>query len=295
MKSKLERITPDERSSFRLLITPRLSDVFMWHYHPEYELVYIDGASGTRHVGEHISRYEDSDLVFIGPNIPHLNFDYGVRTEYRKVVVQLDRDFLGEQVWRAPELSAVSALFARAQSGLSFHGPTKVAVGETLLRLASLAPLDRLLLLISIFQRLAESSDVTPLHTTPVSGSYDLDAQQRLKRITHFVAEHYTRHIELHEVAELVHFTEAAFCRYFKRMTQLTFTQFVNRYRVQEAQRLLLTDNNVTDSAMACGFESLSYFNRVFRSVTGENPLAFRKRHARGTWAQTTPITSGPA
>jgi AraC-like DNA-binding protein len=282
VRSTLERIRPDARSSFRLLLTPHLSDVFMWHYHPEYELVYIDGANGTRHVGDHISRYEGSDLVFIGPNIPHLNFDYGVRTEYRKVVVQLDRDFLGEDLWQAPEFAAVAELFSRARSGLSFHGLTKQLAGEELTRLAGLAPLDRLLLLLGIFQRLAASTEVTRLHAETVAGSYDLDAQQRLKRVTHFVAEHYARHIELREVAALVHLTEAAFCRYFRRMTQLTFTQFVNRYRVHEAQRLLMTDNNVTETAFACGFESLSYFNRVFRSVTGENPLAFRKCHGRG-------------
>ncbi len=282
VRSTLERITPDVCSSFRLLLTPQLSDVFMWHYHPEYELVYIDGASGTRHVGDHISRYVGSDLVFIGPNIPHLNFDYGVRTAYRKVVVQLDRDFLGEQLWAAPEFAGVADLFARARSGLSFHGDTKTIVGEELTRLAALAPLERLLLLLSVFQRLANSTDVTRLHGEAIGGAYDLDAQQRLKRVTHFVAEHYARHIELREAAALVHLTEAAFCRYFRRMTQFTFTQFVNRYRVHEAQRLLLTDHNVTETAFACGFESLSYFNKVFRSVTGENPLAFRRRHVRG-------------
>ena len=280
VKSTLERILPDANSSFRLLLTPHLEDVFLWHFHPEYEIVYIDGASGTRHVGDHISRYDGSDLVFIGPNIPHLNFDYGVRTEYRKVVVQLNADFLGEQLWNAPELSTVADLFARARSGLSFHGATKEHVGRELNRLAELPPFERLILLLGIFKTLAESREVTPLHGEAIAGAYNLDEQQRLKRLSHFVAEHFARHIELREAAELVNLTQAAFCRSFMRMTQLTFTQFVNRYRVHEAQRLLLTGNNVTEAALACGFESLSYFNKVFRGVTGENPLAFRKRHA---------------
>ncbi len=283
VKSTLERIRPDANSSFRLLLTPHLSNVFLWHYHPEYEIVYIDGASGTRHVGDHISRYEGSDLVFIGPNIPHLNFDYGVRTEYRKVVVQLNPDFLGERLFDAPEFAAVAALFARAQSGLSFHGQTKEDVGRELARLATLPPFERLLVLLEIFQRLAGSTEVTHLHGEAVAGAYNLDEQQRLKRLTHFVAEHYARRIELREAAAVVHLTEAAFCRSFKRMTQLTFTQFVNRYRVHEAQRLLLTDHTVTDAAMSTGFESLSYFNKVFRGVTGENPLAFKQRHRRGS------------
>lgn len=282
MKSTLERIQPDANSSFRLLLTPHLTDVFLWHYHPEYEVVYIEGASGTRHVGEHISRYEGSDLVFIGPNIPHLNFDYGVRTDYRKVVVQLNQDFLGADLWQAPELSAVADLFARARSGLSFHGQTKAEVGRDLGRLAASPPFERLMLLLGVFQRLARSDEVTRLYGEAVAGAYDLDEQRRLKLLSHFVAEHYTRRIELREAAALVHLSEAAFCRTFKRMTRLTFTQFVNRYRVHEAQRLLLTDHNVTEAAFACGFESLPYFDKVFRSVTGENPLAFKRRHRSG-------------
>jgi AraC-like DNA-binding protein len=281
VKSTLERIQPDPNSSFRLLLTPRLSEVFLWHYHPEYEIVYIDGASGTRHVGDHISRYDGSDLVFIGPNIPHLNFDYGVRTDYRKVVVQLDHDFLGAPLWQAPEFSEVSNLFTRARGGLSFHGETKAAVGAQLDRLATLPPFERLLRLLEIFRQLADSREFTCLHGEAIAGTYDLEAQQRLKRLSHFVGEHFARRIELREAASLVNLSEAAFCRSFKRMTQLTFTQFVNRYRVHEAQRLLLTDHNVSEAAFACGFESLSYFTRVFRSVTGENPLAFRQRYRR--------------
>jgi hypothetical protein len=51
MKLAREQIHPDSDSSFHILLTPHLNDTFFWHYHPEYELVYIEGASGTRHVG----------------------------------------------------------------------------------------------------------------------------------------------------------------------------------------------------------------------------------------------------
>ncbi|MEO5582557.1 MAG: AraC family transcriptional regulator, partial [Saprospiraceae bacterium] len=78
MKIKLEAIKPDAESSFHIMVNPRFNDFFFWHFHPEIELTYIEGASGNRHVGEHISKYTGSDLVLIGSNIPHLNFDYGV-------------------------------------------------------------------------------------------------------------------------------------------------------------------------------------------------------------------------
>lgn len=279
MKVALEQISPDADSSFHLLLTPHLNDVFLWHYHPEYEIVYIEGTSGTRHVGDHISRYEGSDLVFIGPNIPHLNFDYGVKTDHQKVVVQLKENFLGEVLWQAPEFAAITRLFERARSGVSFYGQTKQIVGERLKQLVHLPPFERLMLLLTIFQQLAISHECTPLQGEAVASAYNLKEQQRLKRVNQFITEHYSRKIEIPEVAALANLTEAAFCRYFKRMTRLTFTQFLNQYRVNQAQKLLLLDNTVTEACFACGFESLSYFNKIFRRVTGENPLQFKKRH----------------
>jgi AraC-like DNA-binding protein len=292
VRSILEQIRPDANSSFRVL-TPHLSDVFLWHYHPEYEIVYIEGASGTRHVGDHISRYEGSDLVFIGPNIPHLNFDYGVTTDYRKVVVQLTQDFLGDDVWQRPEFASIAALFERARAGVSFNGRTKAIAGRRLARLAVSPPFERLILLLRVFHGLAQSDEATPLGGEALVGVHDPhEDHQRLTRVSRLVAEQYTRRIELREVAALAHLTDAAFCRFFKRMTRRTFTQFVNQYRVHQAQRLLLTDHSVTESAFACGFESVAYFNRVFKQLAGENPLAFKQRHRVHARETTTLATS---
>src|ERR1700755_1023273 len=131
MKVQLEVVTPGEGQSFRLF-SPSLRDHFYWHYHPEYELVYVEATAGIRHVGLHVSSYVDSDLVLIGPNIPHLNFDYGLQTEYRQIVVQLKQDFLGSAFQHTPELAGIEGLFNRAAFALSFHGETKRRVGEEL-------------------------------------------------------------------------------------------------------------------------------------------------------------------
>lgn len=96
MKAKLEPITSDSDSSFRILLTPKLNEIFYWHFHPEYEIVYVEAPSGFRHIGDHISRYESSDLALIGPNIPHLNFDYGVMTTVDTIVIQIKENFIGQ-------------------------------------------------------------------------------------------------------------------------------------------------------------------------------------------------------
>src|SRR5438309_25306 len=137
MKVKREEIKTDVDSSFKILLTPNLNDFFYWHFHPEYEIVYVEAATGIRHVGDHVSRYENSDLVFIGPNIPHLNFDYGVKTACEQVVVQMKEDFLGKSFFELPEMAQIKKLFERAKTGVAFHGKTKQQVCERLKKLAA--------------------------------------------------------------------------------------------------------------------------------------------------------------
>ena len=57
----------------------------------------------------------------------------------------------------------------------------------------------------------------------------------------------------------------------------MTFTEFVNQYRIIQAKTMLLNDINVSETCYEVGFESLSYFNKLFKKHTGMNPSAFRK------------------
>ena len=168
MKVKLEAVKPDEDSSFKIILTPNLNDLFYWHFHPEYEIVYVEAEKGIRHIGDHISKYEGSDLALIGPNIPHLNFDYGVRTTVDTVVVQMKEHFLGQPFFALPEIASINDLFERAKSGLAFSGESKKMAGEKLKTLSSLSHFDQLITLLQVFQLLAASKETIALNTRPI-------------------------------------------------------------------------------------------------------------------------------
>lgn len=279
MKIQPETIQLDKNSSFQLLLNSRLNDFYFWHYHPELELNYIEGATGRRHIGEHISRYEGSSLVFIGSNIPHLNHDYGIKTDYKKTVLHIHPHFLKEALTQTPEFAAIHRFFEKAKYGISIEGKTKEKAGEMIKNLPDLPQFEQLLEVLRLFQLLANSNEITLLHTTPVKNQHNKKLQERLQLLYRFIEENYQRKIEIDEVADLCHMTKIAFCRYFKQTTHLTFTAFLNHYRINQAKRLLLLDKNVSEVCYECGFESLSYFNRVFKAITLENPLAFKKQH----------------
>jgi AraC-like DNA-binding protein len=279
VKIKKEIVLPDPGQSFKFF-TPRLRNNFLWHYHPEYELVYVEASNGIRHVGRHISSYMESDLVFIGSNIPHLNFDYGLKTAYKQIVVQLKENFLGDAFGNTPEFDAIQQLFAKAYLGLSFGGETKKKTVKKLKNMQGLSHFEQLLCLLEIFQILATSNEVTALNDQDTSIKLFLNDKIRMGSIYKYIHANYNEAPDVNKVAASVHLSTAAFCRYFKKQTNMTFTDFVNQYRITQAKTLLLQDTSVSEACYEAGFASLSYFNKLFKKITGENPSVFKKRYA---------------
>ena len=63
----------------------------------------------------------------------------------------------------------------------------------------------------------------------------------------------------------------------FKHVTGLTFRDYLNKVRVEDAKRLLIsTDYQIMEIAVACGFNDQSYFTKVFKKYTGLSPRNFR-------------------
>lgn len=279
MKIQLESISPASKSPFRLLHDPKLNHLFYWHFHPEFELVYIEGASATRHVGNHISQFTNSDLVLIGSNIPHLNFDHGVTSGYRKEVLHIKPSFKENFISQTAELQSIERLMELSKYGLAFTGATKKEVGELLKVLHKLPPFEFFMQSMTILRKLAQSGEFELLHTKPYVNKYSDKEQKRIRQIYALIDEHYQDKITVDEVAELCNLTKPAFCRYFKKATGNTFISFLNQYRISQAKRLLLMGKNIGETCYECGFESLSYFNRTFKKITDENPSEFKKRH----------------
>ena len=279
MKIQKEIVLPDPGQSFKLF-TPSLRNNFYWHYHPEYELVFVEALTGIRHVGQHISSFMESDLVLIGPNVPHLNFDYGIETEYHQIVVQLRENFLGDAFRETPEFSKIYGLFEKAYLGLSFGEETKRIVSEKLRQMQDLPHFEQLISLLEVFQLLAMSKEITALNEQDTSIKLFLDDKIRMGSVYKYIHANYDKAPDINAVASSVHLSTAAFCRYFKKQTKMTFTDFVNQYRITQAKTLLIKGLTVSEACYEVGFQSLSHFNKLFKKLAGENPSVFRKKYA---------------
>jgi AraC-like DNA-binding protein len=279
MKIQLEAVASDPNSSFRIMVNPRLSDFYFWHFHEAIELVYIEGTNGNRHVGNHLSKFSGSDLVLIGSNIPHLNFDFGVKSSYEKRVIHIQPAFLSSEINLAIELLPLKQLFENAKNGIVFGQKTKIILATRIKKINELPPFERYLELIAVLNILANAPDFELLHSEPFIAKAHYREHQRMKLLYQFLDDNFLRKIEIEEVASLCSLSKAAFCRFFKQMTKLTFIEFLNHYRINHSKNILLSGKNVTETCFASGFESLSYFNRTFKKITDKSPLEFKKNY----------------
>ena len=94
-----------------------------------------------------------------------------------------------------------------------------------------------------------------------------------------FIAEHQTEEISLGLVARAVNMSAFYFCKTFRKVTGITFVDYLARLRVESVKKLLLDPHKrISEAAFEAGFQSLSQFNRVFRRIAGEAPTVYREK-----------------
>lgn len=255
------------------------SKAHLWHYHPEIELVFVNGGSGKRQIGSHISYYTDGDLILIGSNLPHCGFtneETGNRTE---TVIQFKPNFLGDSFFSTSEFISIQHLLQQARAGIAFTGSSKIEIGLKIEALELKSPFERIIGLLEILHQLEKAKDMKVLNATGIFLELQMQDNDRINAVFNFVKDHFQESIRLEEVAQLVSMTVPSFCRYFKKMTNKTFTQFVNDYRLVHASKLLAEKPiSITNVAYESGFNNFSYFNKSFKLFTGQSASQYRKQ-----------------
>lgn len=281
MKVTFERVVPDEKSSFRTIHNNSPISEFKWeyHYHPEIELVCVISGSGTRHVGYHKSNYTNGDLILIGSNIPHSGFGLNSIDPHEEIVLQFKEEILQfpeEEV----EARSIKDLLELSKYGIKFHRKIKKAMIPKLRQLLESEGYKRYLLLLEILFELSQSDDYELLNNEIMPYTIISKNKARLENIFTYVEQHYDKEINIEDVAKLANLTLPAFCNFFKKATQITFTEFVNRYRINKACLLMVQDKSISECSYSCGFNNVTYFNRMFKKYTGKTPSEFIKRYS---------------
>ena len=98
-----------------------------------------------------------------------------------------------------------------------------------------------------------------------------------ITRAKEFINEHQTEELSLGQVAKAVNTSTFYFCKMFKKVTGINFTDYLSRVRIEKSKNLLLNPNlRVSEIAFEVGFQSLTHFNRVFKKIAGQSPSQYR-------------------
>lgn len=251
----------------------------IWHYHPEIELVYINGGAGKRRIGSHISYYTEGDLILIGSNLPHCGFTDKFTGNKNEILVQMKNDFLGQTFFNIPEMKKIQNLLEVAKGGIAFSGSTKQILGDKMEDLDNQNDFERILSILHILNELALSNEFKVLNAEGFSLETEVKDNDRINIIFNYVKNNFQEDIPLIEIADMVSMTVPSFCRYFKKITNKTFVQFVNERRLVHASKLLTEQTmSITEVCFECGFNNFSHFNKSFKAFAGQNPSEYRKQ-----------------
>ncbi|HEY5914915.1 MAG TPA: PocR ligand-binding domain-containing protein [Verrucomicrobiae bacterium] len=98
-----------------------------------------------------------------------------------------------------------------------------------------------------------------------------------ISRAKEYIHEHQTENLRLGHVAKACNTSTFYFCKMFKKVTGINFTDYLSRVRIEKSKNLLLNPNlRVSEIAFEVGFQSLTHFNRVFKKILGQSPTEYR-------------------
>ncbi len=98
-----------------------------------------------------------------------------------------------------------------------------------------------------------------------------------ITRAKEYIQEHQTENLRLGHVAKACNTSTFYFCKMFKKVTGINFTDYLSRVRIEKSKNLLLNPNlRVSEIAFEVGFQSLTHFNRVFKKILGQSPTEYR-------------------
>jgi AraC-like DNA-binding protein len=281
----LEKVSTDSSNSFALKeeVLPYIK--IGWHFHPEYELTLFTESTGKRFIGDHTDNFCPGDLLLLGPHLPHymrndaIYYQNDPNLRIRAIVVHFSKDFIGEKFFEIPEMIAVKKLLQNASRGIQIFGETQKKIAPMMESLLLLSGYPRLMCLLDILQCIAHSEERKLLSSLGYQNSFSHNDAERINSVFDYLLQRFTEEISLSAVAAHIHMNTSAFCKFFKNRTGKTFSHILNEIRIGHACKLFIEEGlSVSQVCYSCGYNSLSYFNRKFKTITKYSPMEYRKR-----------------
>ena len=256
----------------------------VWHYHKEYELVYIEKSKGTKFIGDSMVRFRPGDLVLIGSWLPHLWLNDKIYFERKDkqaeaCVIHFDADCFGTEFFNIPDLYVIRQLLEEAKVGLKVLGTYKPQILEILMNIFHQEGLEKVTSLLNMLHLIARSPN-KPLSSLSFVNTYP-KTHSKLDKVYAYMLKNFSSGIGLNDVADHVSMNPSAFSRFFKKATNKSFISFLIELRIGFACKIMLEDDykTIAEVCYESGFNNLSNFNKQFKKITGKTPMEYVQSH----------------
>lgn len=283
MDPHLIKLSKNDKNSFSLNLYQHKRFPGIWHYHPEFEITYIQKSEGTRFVGDHIETFHQGELVMIGENLPHTWKNDAISHVEKKnnseaLVLHFLGNCFGDAFWDLPETEAIKKLLHKARLGLKFDHSTKTKVIPLMLRMLGEKRCARVTTFLTMLDILAHAKNLKVLSSVGFIDTLDIDESERINKAYQYIMNNFKSQVSLKDVARVSNMSESAFSRFFSNRTRKSFSQFLIELRIGYACKLLMkADQNVTQVCFESGFNNISNFNKQFKSLTRTTPKKFQQ------------------
>lgn len=279
----------------RLFKSPDQSFIFLhetdyftpWHHHPEYEIVLIKKGKGIRFIGDHIERFQENDLIFLGSYLPHeWRCDKSFYTLSGKflgecIVIQFLKDSFGPGFFDLPENKNVRQFLSSAAQGCKIYGEARKKISPLLEAMLGMNEVERFYSMLSIFKILASSDDYELLSSPAFHIPFLTDDGDPMKKVIQHIHQNFQKEIKVNELQDISNMSNTTFFTSFKKRYRMTFKKYLLQIRIGYACQLLLDGSfNISQIGYESGFNNLSNFNRHFKSIKGCTPREYLKRHS---------------
>jgi AraC-like DNA-binding protein len=250
-----------------------------FHHHPEYELVLILKGKGRRMVGDSVDRFEENDLIFTGPFLPHQWIcDEDKAVSSKAFVIQFSYDFLGDKFFEIPENAGLKKFLHESVRGLNFYGKTKQKIISILLKMIH-PDEERLYNLFAIFNIFSSTNEFIHLSSLGSNESFMLKENENMQKALQYILQNFHNKILVNDLLDLTNMSYSSFYSHFYRNYKMSYKQYLLEVRIEYACKLLKNENlNVSGVATDCGFGNLSNFNRQFRKIKMITPSQYQKQ-----------------
>lgn len=277
---KFHREIPPLTKGDSFLVFDRLKDTFEFpiHYHPEYEINFIQNGKGVKRiVGDHIEEIDDVELVLVGPNLYHgWELNKCRNKNIHEITIQFHNDLFSDTMLARRIMMPIKEMFNRANHGILFSKKTGLELGERLSRISKRDGMDYFLEIISILHDMANSRNQRLLSTFTVDNDVFED-DDKMKLVYEYIQKKFSDKITLDDVSDVARMSPVSFNRFIKKRTGKTFVNYLNDIRIGYAARWLVEkDLSISEIAFKSGFNNIANFNRIFKSIKNTTPSQYR-------------------